>query len=117
MDLDEYTDFGNPIVRKRVLPVIVQENRLIPHAQFELDMEVGVADQSGQGSDPQVMMRYSDDSGRTFSSELWRGFGEVGEYKTRVVWHALGRSRRRVYEVSISDPVFVQINAAYLNGV
>ena len=41
----------------------------------------------------------------------------MGEYSARVVWHALGSSRRRVYEVSISDPVFVQINAAYLNGV
>jgi len=117
MRLDTYTDFGNPIVRKRSLPVIVSENRLIPHAQFELDMEMGIGDVDGQGVNPRVMMKYSDDNGRTHSSELLRSFGRMGEYSARVVWHALGSSRRRVYEVSISDPVFVQINAAYLNGV
>lgn len=116
MGLNIYTDNGDPIVRKRILPVIVRENMTISHSQFELDMEVGIADESGQGSNPKVMMRYSDNRGRTWSSELLRDFGKTGEYNTRVVWNALGSSKGRVYEVSISDPVFVQINAAYLNG-
>jgi hypothetical protein len=114
--LDVYTDSEDPIVRKRILPVIVAENELIPHWQFELDMEVGIGAVSGQGENPRVMMRYSDNRGRTWSSELLREFGEMGEYNTRVVWNALGSSKGRVYEVSVSDPVFVQINAAYLNG-
>lgn len=116
MALDTYTDNGDEIIRERISPHYDEEKRLITHAQFELDMETGVGLQSGQGSDPQVMMQYSDDGGRTWSSELWRSFGKVGEYKKRVKWNKLGRSRDRVYKMKISDPVFVQINEAVLNG-
>jgi hypothetical protein len=116
MSLNVYSDNGDPIVRRRISPHYAQEKMLIPHSQFELDMEVGVGLQSGQGSDPKIMMRYSDDGGRTWSGELWRDIGKVGKYLTRVVWRKLGSSRDRVYDVSISDPVFVQINEAILNG-
>lgn len=114
--LDVYEDNGDPIVRERTSPHISQERRMIPHAQLELDMETGVGLQDGQGSDPKIMMQYSDDGGRTWSSELWRDIGRVGEYKTRVKWNRLGRSRDRVYRVRTSDPVFIQINEAILNG-
>lgn len=116
MSLDTYTDDGDPIVRRRTSPHYSQEKRLIPHSQFELDMEVGVGLQTGQGSDPKIMMRYSDDGGRTWSDELWRDIGKVGKYSTRVLWRKLGSSRDRVYDVTISDPVFVQVNEAILNG-
>lgn len=116
MSLDYYDDDGDPLVKERISPHYDQEKRLISHAQFELDMEVGVGTQSGQGSDPQIMMQYSDNGGRTYSSELWRSIGAVGKYFTRVKWNKLGSSRDRVYRVRISDPVFVQINEAILNG-
>lgn len=116
MSLNYYSDNGDPIIKLRRSPHYSQERRLLTHAQFELDMEVGVGLQSGQGSDPLIMMRYSDDGGKTWSNELTRTIGKVGKYKTRVKWNKLGASRDRVYEVSVSDPVFVQINEAILNG-
>mgnify|MGYP000654553980 CR=1 FL=1 len=109
-------DAGDEIQRIRVSPHYDDGKRLISHAQFELDMEVGVGTQSGQGSDPQIMMKYSDDGGRTYSNELWTKLGKVGEYRTRVKWNRLGMSRDRVYQVMVTDPVFVQINEAILNG-
>tara|TARA_R110002020_G_scaffold10785_5_gene40956 strand:- start:8228 stop:9607 length:1380 start_codon:yes stop_codon:yes gene_type:complete len=116
MRLDLYDDDGDPMIKRRITPHYSQERALITHAQLELDMEIGVGLVTGQGSDPQIMMRYSDDGGRTWSNELWTSLGKIGEYFTRVKWNKLGVSRDRVYELSVSDPVFVQINAAYLNG-
>lgn len=117
MNLDFYDDAGDEIQRIRISPHYDEQKRLISHAQFELDMEVGVGTQSGQGSDPQIMMKYSDDGGHTYSNELWTSLGKAGEYKTRVKWNRLGRSRDRVYHVMVTDPVFVQMNEAILNGV
>lgn len=114
--LDVYDDNGDEMVRERIAPIISDEKRLITHNSLELDMEVGVGLTSGQGSDPQMMMQYSDDNGATWSSEIWTTIGKLGNYQTRVVFRQLGMSRDRVYKVSVSDPVFVQINAAYLNS-
>jgi len=116
LGLNFYTDDGDPIVRERTSPHYAMEKSLFIHSQFELDMEVGVGLSNGQGSDPQIMMRYSDNGGRTWSNELWRSIGKIGEYRKRVRWNRLGQSRDRVYQVRISDPVFTQINAAFLNG-
>tara|TARA_R110002020_G_scaffold91693_2_gene222622 strand:+ start:4006 stop:5382 length:1377 start_codon:yes stop_codon:yes gene_type:complete len=116
MSLDYYDDDGHPMIKKRISPHYDEQKLLLSHNRFELDVEAGVGLQAGQGKDPTVMMRYSDDGGRTWSSELTRTLGSVGKYNTRVRWNKLGVSRDRVYQVSISDPVFVQINEAYLNG-
>lgn len=112
LSLDVYSDNGDEIHRKRITPHLSEEKRRITHAQLELDCEVG----RGDVSDPQVMMKYSDDGGRTWSNELWRSLGAVGAYKTRVKWNKLGSSRDRVYSIECTDAVFFQINEGILNG-
>jgi hypothetical protein len=116
LSLDAYSDNGTPMVRERTSPHYDGEKALIPYASFELDMEVGVGLVTGQGEDPQIMMQYSDDGGYTWSNEIWRAIGKIGKYNTRVIWRKLGMSRDRVFRVRVTDPVFVQINEAYVNG-
>jgi hypothetical protein len=67
---------------------------------------------------PQVMLRWSDDGGHTWSNEHWKSMGGVGEYGKRVIWRRLGMTeklRDRVYEISGTDPVKIAIMAAELS--
>jgi hypothetical protein len=75
-------------------------------------MDVGVGT-SGQGENPQVMMRRSNDYGQTWSQEQWRPLGKQGEYAKRVRWDGEGSARGRVYEVSGTDPVITGITDAF----
>lgn len=70
------------------------------------------------GYDPQVMLRWSDDGGHTWSNEHWTSMGRLGEYYTRTFWRRLGMTiklRDRVYEISGTDPVKISIMAAELH--
>jgi hypothetical protein len=70
-----------------------------------------------QGFDPQVMLRWSDDGGHTWSSEHWASIGKIGVYGQRTFWRRLGMTlklRDRVYEVSGTDPVKIAITGAEL---
>jgi len=70
-----------------------------------------------QGVDPQVMLRWSDDGGHTWSNEHWVSIGKIGEYYRRAIWRRLGMTlklRDRVYEVSGTDPVKISIMGAEL---
>ena len=113
--LNLYSFDGEEIIRTRITPHLAEEKRMITHGVLELDMETGSGLVTGQGSDPQIMLQYSNDGGKTWSNELWKDIGEIGKYGTRVRWKRLGMARDRVYKVVISDHIFVQINDAYLN--
>lgn len=103
--LDVYDEDGEIISVTIGLPTIdVGRDRITLYA-FEAYFESGVGLSTGQGSDPQVMLRYSDDGGRTFSNELWRSLGKIGEYRARAVWRSLGQFRQRDIELKIADPV------------
>jgi hypothetical protein len=70
-----------------------------------------------QGANPEVMLRWSDDGGHTWSNEHWASMGRIGQYGRRVFWRRLGMTmklRDRVYEVSGTDPVKVAIVGAEL---
>jgi hypothetical protein len=121
-DLDDYSDNGQ--IQKwlrswRALgPGKNDLNRTAQHS-LQLDIESGVGLNLGQGSDPQVMLRWSDDGGHTWSNEHWSPIGKIGEYYKRVFWRRLGMTlklRDRVYEVSMTDPVKVAIMGAELHA-
>jgi hypothetical protein len=69
------------------------------------------------GYDPEVMLRWSDDGGHTWSNYHTASIGKIGEYYRRVFWRRLGMTlklRDRVYELSMTDPVKVAIMGAEL---
>jgi hypothetical protein len=69
------------------------------------------------GYNPQVMLRWSDDGGHTWSNEHWSSVGKIGAYGHRTFWRRLGMTlklRDRVYEVSGTDPVKTAIMGAEL---
>ena len=119
-DLDVYADNG--AIQKWLRswrPLPANENKLKRTAQHTLQLacESGVGLNLGQGSDPQVMLRWSDDGGHTWSSEHWISMGKIGEYGYRAIWRRLGMTtklRDRIYEVSGTDPNKVVIVGAEL---
>lgn len=71
-----------------------------------------------QGVNPQVMLRWSDDGGHTWSNEHWKSMGRIGKYGYRTIWRRLGMTlkiRDRVYELSGTDPVALNIMGAELH--
>ena len=110
------TEFGDPMYAKATSPPYHAGDKALFHSDLVLDMETGVGIASGQGSDPQVMLRVSDDGGTTYSPlEEWHSLGAQGRL-TQPRWTRLGRTERggiRVYEVTISDPVKRTIIAAH----
>jgi hypothetical protein len=119
-NLDVFADNGG--IQKwlrswRALPTGQNDLKRTAHHSLQLDCQSGVGLNSGQGSDPQVMLRWSDDGGHTWSNEHWSPMGKIGQYFHRVFWRRLGMTmklRDRVYEVSGTDPVKIAIVGAEL---
>ena len=116
MSRSVYTDAGNPLVCVRRTPHLWNKSNRerVFHAQLQIEFTPGVGLQTGQGKNPQVMLRWSDDGGFTWGNQHWTSIGAVGITKNRAIWRALGRARDRVYEASFSDPVARDIVGATL---
>lgn len=111
-DLGTYTDNGEPMPAIRSCSTLQQGLDEQRSLSFQLDMDTGVGLESGK--DPKAMLRWSKDGGNTWSNEIWRSFGKVGEYTKRCLWHRVGGGRRSVFEVKITDPVKRNITGAYI---
>jgi len=127
LDLDKYTEWdGRPIVRLQRGPITFQNLSQLFHTRFTVDMETGVGRQrgepylsgvqTGEAVNPELMMRYSDDGGHTWSSQRKTSVGKVGQYLARAAFRRLGRSRERVYEISMSAPVKWHILGARISA-
>lgn len=109
-----FTDAGAPIRRVRRTPHLwlkATRERMF-FSQLQVEFTPGVGLQVGQGSNPQVMLRYSNDGGFTWSNEYWASIGLVGNTKNRAIWRKLGQARDRVWEINFTDPVQADIIGA-----
>jgi hypothetical protein len=109
LDFSTFTDNSNVIQRQRSTATIHGGLYGFPGAELffdrvDFDVQTGEGLTTGQGSDPQLMVRYSDDRGRTWSAENWYPLGEGGDYLKRVSLYQQGSSFERIYELTYSDP-------------
>ncbi len=88
---------------------------MVTFSRLELHMKTGIGLVSGQGSDPLVELRYSDDGGDTWTSAGLRSAGGLGHREAVVEWQRLGSSTDRVFEFIVSDPVPWRVIDAYLD--
>lgn len=117
LDASTYTEFGCTTQGLATSPPIHADRKRLFISRFELDIEAGTGIASGQGSDPQWMLRISKDGGRTYGTrQLWRSSGAMGANRTRLRWLKLGQARERVFELTTTDPVKRTIIAANGDG-
>lgn len=107
LDLDTCQDNGKTIRRMRRAPYPSAENQWIFVNRIEMGIQSGAGLTVGQGSNPELMLRVSRDSGSTWSDIITTTLGKVGNYMARAIWYRLGRVRadRLVIEVTQTDPV------------
>lgn len=114
-DLNTYTDNDNIQKWVRSWRAPGDGVRRI-HQTLQIDIEAGIGTNTGQGVDPSIMLRWSDDGGHTWSNEHAMQMGKMGDYQRRAIRRRLGHSRDRIYEISGTDPVKIAIMGAELNG-
>jgi len=76
----------------------------------------GILTNTSTTTNPQAMLRWSNDGGSTWSKYYTCSIGQLGRYKNRAIWRRLGMARDRVFEVSITDPVNAVIVSANLKA-
>ena len=111
-----HDDDGNPIRRLRRAPHISNEWNWIYYNQLLIDLRTGIGNIVDPGQDPQIMLRWSNDWGRTWGNEHWVSGGRQGEYNVRAHFHQLGRARGRTFEIVVSDPVPWDIIEGYVDA-
>lgn len=107
---------GSGIRWLRRSPGLTFEDRQTPYDSLQLLMDVGLGTATGQGFDPNILLRVSADGGRTFGNERQASIGKIGEFSRRVYWNRLGILPNAVFEVSGSDPVPMSITDAWVNS-
>lgn len=105
-----------PIRRQRTSPPIARDMNWNFFHEFELDLQtgIGIPLPPAQGSNPLAILEFSDDGGRTFSNEIVTQLGVLGQTAYRALWRRLGKSRDRVFRVTITDPIPIAIVNAYM---
>ena len=120
LDDATYTDAEGGILRRqRTCPYISANMRNERYNRLMLDCDTGVGLPLAPGTigaDPQVIMRYSKNRGKTYSNERQASMGPIGQDDTRVIFNQLGSARiGMVFDVVVTDPVPSVFNAAYLS--
>jgi len=109
LDPDVYTEWGGTQRAAWQYQTIYAEDRRAIHDAISIIMEYGVGIASGQGSDPELMLDYSDDGGITWDALPNKKIGPLGNYQYTVDWERTGSAKQRTYRGAISDPVKVAI--------
>jgi hypothetical protein len=125
VDKETSKEYGGFIKRTLITKPFDNFGENVSVAMLEAVMETGVGQNNqtitsiGQtldvDEDPQLRLSWSDNGGRTFTDELRRGLGKVGDYERRAMWRRLGDfNRSRVIKFEMSDPVrsvFIKLEA------
>lgn len=114
LDPSNYTDNGEKIRRLRRAPHLISDYQRQYFHELQIHFQPGVG--LPDNSQPQAMLRWSDDGGSTWSNEHWASIGVQGAYKNRAIWRRLGQSRDRIFEVVVTDPINAVITAANLKA-
>lgn len=119
LDKNTFDEFGNEIIRIRETgtfsgAMLGKPGKEITLNRLELIMETGVgtSEQDEDDEGPFVMMNFSDDGGRTWSTEQWAPVGRAGDFIWSVFWDDQGTFLRRIFRFRMSDPVFWCIHSA-----
>lgn len=115
IDSNSFKEGDKTMISQVISKIIYSNTNRFILNRLQLDMEIGIGLNDGQGENPQIMLQVSKNGGKTYGSELWRNLGKQGEYITRVVWRQLGLARQMNFKIKISDPIRRALLGGYID--
>lgn len=120
LDLDTYTNNGEPLQRIRVTQsasgaMLGAKGKRVQMSALKLIMETGQGLIEGQGDNPRIMIEYSDDGGNTWNGGSWPRVGRLGEFTLQVEWFNLGSFYDRIFRISTTDAVSYSLFSATID--
>jgi hypothetical protein len=116
LDPDLYDEAGDHLVMTLRLPPLHKYPNPISVDRLFVDAIPGVGLNSSDehDADPQVMLRWSLDSGKSWSNEMTASAGEQGAFRTRMTFDCLGQTEEdgMIPEISMSAAVARGITSA-----
>lgn len=103
--INYFTDDGATIRRTRSAPYVSDDLQWVRYNSLQLDMQMGVVPAVGPGSAPVVTLNVSNDGGYTFGPNRNMAAGTINQFTKRAYWMQLGRSRDRVFKVTMTEPI------------
>jgi len=107
LDFDTFTDNGDTIQHRR--DTIAINGRTFGRAgarvfmdRFGIEIETGTSLVSAES---QIIMQYSDDNGRTWSSERFQNIGAQGEFLHKIDWFGMGDFYTRMFRLTMTDNI------------
>ena len=105
-DFDNFTEYGNAMLGLITTPPLNDDRLRVFVSRFELDVESGIGAPDCCGANPNWMLDWSKDGGRTFGpQQILRSAGRIGAYLQRLRWLRLGQARQWIFRLQCTDPV------------
>jgi len=113
IDSSTYKNGTNPIRYVRSFIAPPSDMKRVVHSLFELEAETGV----GATTADVINLRWSNDNGNTWNTDIPKELGLSGDYARRINWHRLGLTKGypRIYEISGTSDTKIVLLAAYLS--
>jgi len=120
LDLTTFTDNGATRKWLRSWPAFPKnQNSAVRFNELMVTLQTGIS--IPDGTNPQLMLRWADDGGYTWSNEVWADSNVVGATQAYVRFRRLGQSSKgrglnRIFELSGTDPIPVALLGAELDA-
>lgn len=111
IDLNNYSENGVQIIRRRGYVHLVDDGKLVSYPAFRADMEVG---DWAPPAKLTLYLRWSDDRGQTWGNPIGQT-ALAGQRIFQPEYRKLGAARDRVFELFWSDPVETALQGAWLD--
>lgn len=112
MGLAYYDEAGNVIRRRRTSPYLVNELNRIQYSELTVDLDVG----SSIGGTPSVLLSWSEDNGRTFTTPISPTTAIQSSNTARCVFRKLGMGRQRIWNLDIEGATRTAVANVYLEA-
>jgi hypothetical protein len=115
IDPDVYKENETVIKREIIGTTMFKNFARMSLNKFVVMMDTGIGIATGQGVDPQLVGRFSDNGGKTYTDELWQSIGAEGSFLTEVFWTKIGgKARSFIARLNYSEPTKFQIVGAFV---